>query len=194
MPYRFRRGDQFARNVGRQGFTRIERGVVTRVTMRGANLHVVFWDVNVPKTVNDLRSRTPDVIPSAGAEPMATVSQELCDEVLAVIPEIIFKRGMQVAYIPDHARNPNDRHDASHPDVQFGFVTSVGEDANIIYCRFWRKMERGERPDGWKWIRTKFNSEAVKASHLLNINRTTPQMIDAMLEYIDKEETSRKHP
>lgn len=31
-----------------------------------------------------------------------------------------FKRGDQVAYIPDHAYG-----DIEHPDVEFGFVTSV---------------------------------------------------------------------
>jgi hypothetical protein len=132
------------------------------------------------------------VIESRDATPYTLASEELVNQVLAMIPEIVYERGMQVAYVPKHARNPNDRHDASHPDVEFGFVTSVGADANKVKCRFWRKMERGEKPTGWEWIRTKANSEVVDASDLLHLNRTTPQLIEGMLEYIDNLEDNHR--
>jgi hypothetical protein len=56
-----------------------------------------------------------------------------------------FKRGMQIAYVPKHAYD-----DLRHPDVQFGFVTSVREKA--CFCRYWSKNSPGE-------LRTKANSE-----------------------------------
>lgn len=41
-----------------------------------------------------------------------------------------YKPGDQVAYIPNHANGLN------HKDVEFEFVTSVGDDGRL-FCRYW---------------------------------------------------------
>lgn len=46
------------------------------------------------------------------------------------------KIGTQVAYLPTHADG-----DVTHPDVEFGFVTSARGEAH--FCRYWRKGQPG---------------------------------------------------
>ena len=65
------------------------------------------------------------------------------------------KRGDQIAYIPSHAKG-----DMDHPDVDFGFVTSISPyDNEIIFCRYWSKHEKGS-------LRTTANSEATNLRDL----------------------------
>lgn len=58
----------------------------------------------------------------------------------------------QIAYIPDHAGD-----DLDHPDVEFGFVTSVRNDT--VFCRYWRRDLSG--------LRTKANSEGTPIRNLV---------------------------
>lgn len=81
------------------------------------------------------------------------------------------QRGTQIAYIPGHADG-----NINHPDVEFGFVTSVKED--MAFCRFWSKTDRNQ-------LRTLANSEGAWF-HSLRIVNTRPQAeIDAWLEAIE---------
>jgi len=84
-----------------------------------------------------------------------------------------FERGDQIAYIPTHAKG-----NVAHPDVEFGFVTSV--DGERVWCRFWRKGG-GERE-----LRTKANSELVMASDLVGYESVTKRRVDMALTWIDE--------
>lgn len=65
-----------------------------------------------------------------------------------------FRRGMQIAYIPNHAEG-----DINHPDVEFGFVDwDMGEPG--VRCRYWRKGKPG-------CLRTRFNSELTPRANLI---------------------------
>ena len=84
-----------------------------------------------------------------------------------------FKSGEQIAYIPSHA----DR-DINHPDVEFGFVTSVREDT--VFCRYWSKYSAGE-------LRTKANSEGAPEEMVVRHVSRDQTAVDALLEWIDVE-------
>ena len=65
--------------------------------------------------------------------------------------------GVQIAYVPDHAEK-----DITHPDVEFGFITSVrDEDCS---CRYFTK--------DWK-MRTKANSERTPKRNLAIFGHTS---------------------
>lgn len=71
--------------------------------------------------------------------------------------EEVFDPGTQIAYIPLHAEG-----DISHPDCEFGFVTSsriLPDGPRVYWCRFWYKNRPGE-------LRTIRNSERVYAWQL----------------------------
>ena len=73
--------------------------------------------------------------------------------------------GTQIAYVPTHANG-----DLSHPDVEFGFVTSVRGD--VAFCRYWSKG------DG---LRTTANSEATPISLLVpHVFKSPRTVADAM--------------
>jgi len=59
----------------------------------------------------------------------------------------------QIAYIPMHASG-----NLHHPDVEFGFVTSICGDA--AFCRYWRKGKPGV-------LRTVANSELTPLDMLV---------------------------
>jgi hypothetical protein len=78
------------------------------------------------------------------------------------------KRGMQIAYIPRHAEG-----DIGHPDVEFGFVTSIR--GGFAFCRYWSKRHPGQ-------LRTTANSEATPLS-LITPHISQPQSkIDKLLD------------
>jgi hypothetical protein len=81
-------------------------------------------------------------------------------------------RGTQIAYIPGHAKVQ-----ISHPDVQFGFVTS--KTVNGAFCRYFRK-------DG-QALRTTANSELTPWGYLVLCNHHTEGEIERILDGIDKE-------
>lgn len=66
----------------------------------------------------------------------------------------------QVAYIPTHAEG-----DITHPDVEFGFVTSLRKDA--AFCRYWKKGIPGQ-------LRTLANSELTPLENLVEFE-SVPQ-------------------
>lgn len=63
-------------------------------------------------------------------------------------------RGVQIAYIPDHAEG-----NLKHRDVEYGFVTSV-RDEDVAFCRYWSNANPNE-------LRTKANSEATPIRNLV---------------------------
>ena len=76
------------------------------------------------------------------------------------------KRGTQIAYIPPHADS------VEHPDVQLGFVTSVGN--KHVFCRFWN----GDLTD----IVDKSCSKGVPHDHLVERDSVQQALVDEMLE------------
>jgi hypothetical protein len=70
------------------------------------------------------------------------------------------KPGTQIAYIPMHADG-----DVSHPDVEFGFITSVR--GNIAFCRYWFKGKPGD-------LRTRLVSESTMLEDIIS-HESVPQ-------------------
>lgn len=78
------------------------------------------------------------------------------------------KTGTQVAYLPDHAEN-----DITHPDVQFGFITSTNE--RFAFVRYWKKMQEG------KQLRTTSCSEGTDVKNLrLAKSCSMKEVVDAL--------------
>lgn len=73
--------------------------------------------------------------------------------------------GDQVAFIPHHAYG-----DIYHPDVEFGFVTSVK--GQLVWCRFWYKGKPGE-------LRTRANSEGVNIRDLRLYDSVSHETLEA---------------
>lgn len=63
--------------------------------------------------------------------------------------------GTQIAYIPNHAEG-----EISHPDVEFGFITSWIKDSSSAFCRYWRRGELGT-------LRTTSCSESTPKANLV---------------------------
>jgi len=78
----------------------------------------------------------------------------------------VFRPKDQIAYIPHHADGKMD-----HPDTEFGFVTSVSEDGEIVFCRYWRDIREFE-------LRTKANSEATPYDLLVHHKSVPDEVID----------------
>jgi len=78
------------------------------------------------------------------------------------------KRGTQIAYVPMHADG-----DLDHPDVEFGFITSVRDDA--AFCRYWRKGQAGQ-------LRTVANSELTPLDMLVECKSIGPSVVDQILK------------
>ena len=85
-----------------------------------------------------------------------------------------FERGDQIAYIPRHAKG-----DINHPDVEYGFVTSVR--GNMVFCRFWYNV-RGGRHQGE--LRTTANSQSVRRELLVRRDYKPQEDVDELLEHI----------
>ena len=76
----------------------------------------------------------------------------------------------QIAYIPMHADC-----DINHPDVEFGFVTSINEAADSAFCRYWSKYSPGE-------LRTKANSEGTPIDMLVHHVSTRQEIVDDLYD------------
>ena len=84
-----------------------------------------------------------------------------------------FKRGVQIVYVPSLVSSDD------VPECEEGFITSVG--IGGAFCRYWGKHDQSE-------LRTRANSEMTPFENLI-IEETHPQQIvDALLEEIEKEE------
>lgn len=87
------------------------------------------------------------------------------------------ERGTQIVYIPMHADGP------SHPDCEFGFVTSIktkvaslfGTEPAMVYCRYWRKGKLGE-------LRTTCNSELTHIGRIQEYVSVEQSVVDVWLE------------
>ncbi len=87
-------------------------------------------------------------------------------------------RGTQVVYVPTHVDGDmeGDVSYLSHPDVQFGFVTSVAK-GGAYFCRYWISRTSNE-------LRTKANSESTPASLLMQVDSHTEEEVGtALREY-----------
>ena len=78
-------------------------------------------------------------------------------------------KGMQIAYVPTHANG-----NIAHPDVEFGFVTSVTD--NGAFCRYFYR--NGE-------LRTKSNSELTSYDNLYRYKSRGQEVVDALMDQID---------
>ena len=85
-------------------------------------------------------------------------------------------KGTQIIYIPTHAKGF-----IRHQDVEIGFVTSLGRNGDVAFCRYWSKSNPDE-------LRTKANSEAtpIDLLHRPLSDQLKPQeIIDNLLSDID---------
>lgn len=81
-----------------------------------------------------------------------------------------FKRGDQVARIPDHADN------IDHLDVEFGFITSIPDGTGYaVFVRFWSKRNPKE-------LRTKANSELTPVENLAKYQSKPQEEINKLLK------------
>jgi hypothetical protein len=87
--------------------------------------------------------------------------------------DIELERGTQIAYIPDHAE-----HDIRHPDVEFGFVTSVRPGV-AAYCRYWVRGKPGV-------LRTVANSELTDLRHLVLAHSVEQVVVEQALREIER--------
>jgi hypothetical protein len=74
----------------------------------------------------------------------------------------MFNKFDQVAYFPHHAE-----WDIDHPDVEYGFITSVIDDKGSAFVRYWRKGEEG------KALRTTSCSELTSLDRLMKVESAT---------------------
>ncbi len=81
----------------------------------------------------------------------------------------MFKRGDQIAYIPNHAE------DLFHKDVEFGFVTGVN--SKFVFCRYWSKYNSEE-------LRTTSCSESTPPECLKRYTSHSQKQINQLLEKI----------
>lgn len=89
----------------------------------------------------------------------------------------MYKRGDQIAYIPDHANG-----DLAHPDTEMGFVMKYNKNGGGYFCRFWFKYSPGR-------LRTVANSELVYPRNLIPYksidDRTVWETINNILDILD---------
>ena len=78
----------------------------------------------------------------------------------------MLKARTQIAYIPPHADG-----DINHPDVEFGFITSVNHALHFHMCRYWRKGEPGV-------LRTTANSELTPEACLVEHESVPQERVD----------------
>lgn len=97
------------------------------------------------------------------------------------LPEV----GTQIVYVPHHAAGF-----LTHPDCEYGFITSYGGNGSIAFCRYWRKnitslewLAISSDPSldnlvAWEeMLRTKASSEATPIENLIVIPDMAPQQI-----------------
>lgn len=96
--------------------------------------------------------------------------------------------GTQVVYIPNHAQN-----DATHPDCEYGFVTSVSEKNHTAFVTYFRKgtqnLKRTLRLDD---IRSRSASECTPLENLKPFTFATQKNIDSLREAVIGERTTAR--
>ena len=83
--------------------------------------------------------------------------------------------GTQIVYVPSHIITKEGEFDRFHPEADWGFVTSVGRDANNIFCRFWQKRRPGHR------LKNKLNSQAASRGDLMKATSARRENVRHML-------------
>ena len=78
------------------------------------------------------------------------------------------KPGTQIAYVPNHAHGS-----ISHPDVEFGFVTSVNHHGDV-FCRYWHRGDVGR-------LRTTLNSECTPRRNLVAHDSVPQEEVDKLM-------------
>jgi recombinational DNA repair protein RecT len=76
----------------------------------------------------------------------------------------------QIAYIPRHADG-----NINHPDVEYGFTTSVRLKDGTYYCRYWDKKYLNE-------LRTKSNGERTSEEFIVEFVSRPKQEVDDAIE------------
>lgn len=79
------------------------------------------------------------------------------------------KSGDQIAYVPQHATGS-----IEHPDVEVGFVTSIADDGQHAFCRYWNV----DTTD----LRTKSNSERTPLRFLRPFKSVPQVRIDLAIQ------------
>ena len=92
-----------------------------------------------------------------------------------VSPE--YKRGTQIAYVPDHVIPPSN---LGHPDVEFGFV--MDDKGDVCFCRYWIKGKPGE-------LRTVANSEGTPKRMLRMVTSVRQHVVDHAVAVLEDVET-----
>ena len=88
------------------------------------------------------------------------------------------KRGDQIAYIPNHAKEEG----LTHPDTEYGFVYSVSPiDSETIFCRYWLKGKLGT-------LRTVSCSEATDIKDLVLHQSIDQDYVEKTIDKINKGE------
>lgn len=82
-----------------------------------------------------------------------------------------FKRGDQIAYIPDHAEG-----NINHPDVEFGFVTSTNP--HYVFVRYWWNARSGRDINT---LKSRNSGTPTYRRHLVLHNNHPQETIDKML-------------
>ena len=87
------------------------------------------------------------------------------------MPKFYFLPGDQVAYIPAHADN------IMHPDVEFGFITSINHETDNAFVRYWSGTERD--------LRTTACSAATPTDRLIpHISVFYLELAEAAIKYV----------
>jgi hypothetical protein len=87
------------------------------------------------------------------------------------------KKGTQIAYIPNHVSR-EDADFLSHPDVEFGFVTSQHPKNDSHFCRFWYKGKPGV-------LLTTTSSQIAMDRNLIEFDSVPPNVVEETLEWIE---------
>lgn len=90
------------------------------------------------------------------------------------MPEMTFKQGTQIAYIPDHAEG-----DIFHDDVEFGFVMNQAGKRSV-FCRYWIKGLPGV-------LRTAANSEATPVENIIKHISVSQDTVEQTIREIEEQ-------
>lgn len=89
----------------------------------------------------------------------------------------MFKRGTQVMYAPEYARDEKGMINEAHPAVEYGFITKYKRGDALARVRYFRK----DSDD----LRTKSGSELTPIASLFEYNSRPQEVIDKLLREIE---------
>lgn len=91
-------------------------------------------------------------------------------------------QGVQIAYIPNHVSR-EDEDFLSHPDVEFGFVTSEHPKGDRHFCRFWQKKNPGV-------LQTTTSSQIAMDYNLIEFASVPPRFVEETIKAIEEQTMS----